>query len=84
MSQFALPLAWPDDARDAEFLIGESNAAAVRVLEHWATWPVRTALLVGPPGSGRSLLGRVFAARNGGEVIDDADRAREDVLFHAL
>ena len=83
MSQFALPLAWPDDARDAEFLIGESNAAAVRVLEHWATWPVRTALLVGPPGSGRSLLGRVFAARNGGEVIDDADRAREDVLFHA-
>lgn len=83
MTQFALPLAWPDDARDAEFLIGSSNADAVGTLDRWATWPVRAGLLVGPPGSGRSLLGRIFAARSGGEVIDDAERVREDELFHA-
>lgn len=83
MSQFALPLAWPADARDADFLVTASNAQAVRMLEHWAGWPVRTAILAGPPCSGRSLLGRIFAARSGADVIDDADRVPEEQLFHA-
>ncbi|MFK3888003.1 chromosomal replication initiator DnaA [Sphingomonas sp. NPDC079357] len=82
MNQIALPLGWPAEER-GEFLVGESNARAVRMLEHWATWPVRTAVLAGPPKSGRSLLGRIFAARSGGSVIDDADHAAEDALFHA-
>ena len=82
MNQIALPLAWPADAQ-GEFLITESNMRAVRMLEHWATWPVRTALLAGPPRSGRSLLGRIFAARSGGTVIDDADAQEELALFHA-
>lgn len=81
--QIALPLAWAADARDGEFVVGPSNAAAVRMLDRWAAWPVRTALLAGPPRSGRSLLGRVFAARSHGSVIDDADRQPEEVLFHA-
>jgi chromosomal replication initiation ATPase DnaA len=53
------------------------------MLEHWATWPVRTAVLAGPPKSGRSLLGRIFAARSGGAVIDDAETVDEEALFHA-
>ncbi|WP_394648445.1 chromosomal replication initiator DnaA [uncultured Sphingomonas sp.] len=53
------------------------------MLEHWATWPVRTAILAGPAQSGRSLLGRIFAARSGGTVIDDADHVAEEALFHA-
>lgn len=83
MNQIALPLAWPAGAGEAEFLVSESNARAVRMLEHWAAWPVRTALLAGPPQAGRSLLGRIFAARANGLVIDDADREDEEVLFHA-
>lgn len=83
MTQFPLPLAWPADARDDEFLVSSSNAAAVRLLERWASWPVRTALLVGPPKSGRSLLARIFAAQSGGSVIDDAPREPEEALFHA-
>lgn len=82
MTQIALPLAWPADVQ-GEFLVTESNARAVRMLEHWATWPVRTAVLAGPPQSGRSLLGRVFAARSGAQVIDDAERVDEEELFHA-
>lgn len=82
MNQIALPLAWPADEQ-GEFLVVDSNARAVRMLEHWATWPVRTAVLAGPPRSGRSLLGRIFAACSGGTVIDDADRAEEEALFHA-
>ncbi|MDF2493360.1 DnaA/Hda family protein [Sphingomonas sp.] len=83
MSQIALPLAWPADPRDEEFLVTESNARAVSALDHWAMWPVMASLLVGPRKSGRSLLARIFAAKSGGTIIDDAPLRDEDELFHA-
>ncbi len=82
MTQLRLPLGMPE-ARETEFLVGESNVRAVHQLERWATWPVRSALLVGPRKSGRSLLARVFAAKSGGRIFDDADRAKEADVFHA-
>ena len=81
--QIALPLGWPARPRDEAFLVTPSNADAAQLLDRWAGWPVMTALLVGPPKSGRSLLSRVYAARSGGTVIDDAARAPEEHLFHA-
>lgn len=83
MSQMALPLAWPADPRDEAFLVTPSNARAAHLLEHWGAWPVRTALLTGPRRSGRSLLARIFAAKSGGAIIDDAERMPEAALFHA-
>lgn len=83
MSQIALPLGWPADERQEDFIVGETNAAAVRHLDHWGTWPVMATILTGPRKSGRSLLGRLFARRSGGRLIDDADRRPEDELFHA-
>jgi len=83
MTQFALPLNWPAPPSADAFLVTPSNARAVHLLEHRAAWPVMTALLVGPRRSGRTLLARVFAAKSGGDIIDDADRADEAVLFHA-
>lgn len=82
MNQLRLPLGLPD-TRDTEFLVSESNVRAVHQLERWATWPVMTALLVGPRKSGRSLLARVFAAKSGGAILDDADRLKEADVFHA-
>lgn len=81
--QIALPLGWAADAHGGEFVVSTSNAAAARMLDRWAAWPVRTALLAGPPQSGRSLLGRIFAARSGGSVIDDAEGVAHETLFHA-
>jgi hypothetical protein len=83
MSQLDLPLPRPPRARDEQFLIGESNARAVHMIEHWATWPVMAALLIGPRKSGRSLLGRLFVAKTGGALADDAERGSETELFHA-
>jgi hypothetical protein len=83
MSQLALPLAWPADPGSDAFLIGPSNERAVRQLERPDEWPVRTALLIGPRKSGRSLLARIFAGRTGGGVADDAERLPESELFHA-
>ncbi len=81
--QLSLPLELPAGARQDLFLVGPSNEAAVHHLDHWATWPVKAALLVGPRKSGRTLLGRLFAARSGGTIADDADRWSETELFHA-
>ena len=83
MSQIALPLAWPADPRDDAFLVSASNAAAVHTLEHWGAWPTRAAVLTGPRKSGRSLLARIFAAKSGGVIIDDAEQVPEDDIFHA-
>lgn len=83
MSQIALPLDWPADETDADFIVSDSNAAAVRHLEHVGTWPVWATLLVGPRKSGRSLLGRIFALKSGGTLIDNAEECAEDRIFHA-
>jgi chromosomal replication initiation ATPase DnaA len=82
MTQLRLPLGLPQ-ARETEFLVGDSNARAVQQLERWTTWPVMTALLVGPRKSGRSLLARIFAAKSNGRILDDADLQRETDVFHA-
>jgi chromosomal replication initiation ATPase DnaA len=83
MSQLALPFDWPADPRDDEFIVSDSNARAVQQLERWSTWPVMAVVLTGPRKSGRSLLARIFAAKSGGEIIDDAERQSESTIFHA-
>lgn len=83
MTQFALPLAWTRDAGDRDFIVTDANRAAVRHLDHPALWPHMATLLTGPHRSGRTLLGRLFAERRGATVIDDADAADEEALFHA-
>ncbi len=83
MNQIALPLDWPEDERDDEFILSSANAAVARHLEHWALWPVPATILTGPRKSGRSLIGRLFSRRTGGRLIDDAWRVDEETLFHA-
>lgn len=83
MNQMALPLGWPADERQEDFIVSDSNARAVRHLEHWGAWPVMATILTGPRKSGRSLLGRLFARKSGGKLIDDAERRPEEDLFHA-
>ncbi len=78
-----LPLAWRSSSGAADFLVSDCNREAVTHLERWTLWPVRASLLTGPAKSGRSHLAQVFGAWSGGEVLDDADRLPDDVLFHA-
>lgn len=83
MNQFGLPFDWPAEEETSDFIVTAANEAAVRHLESPGSWPVRAALLTGPRKSGKSLLGRIFAARTHATVIDDADQRSEDQLFHA-
>src|SRR3546814_8890645 len=77
MSQISLPLDWTGREKGETFLLSESNSLAVRHLDHWGIWPVRTTLLTGPPRSGRSTLGRLFVRTTGGRVGEGRNNAGE-------
>lgn len=83
MSQLALPLAWPAGEGERDLILTPANAHVARHLDHWSLWPVPATLITGPRKSGRSLFGRVFAARLGADLIDDAERRDEEDIFHA-
>src|SRR3546814_18302164 len=83
-SQIALPLDWSaGGSNDGPLIVGTSNADAVRYLRHVATWPVRTAVLTGPRGSGRRLMRRLFARATGGRFIDWHARVAAPEIFPA-
>lgn len=81
--QIALPLDWPAAESDEDFLISDANRHAFEHLRRWSLWPVMSTMLVGPRKSGRSLLGRLFARKTGGRLVDDAEDADEETIFHA-
>lgn len=81
-SQIALPLPPAREGDPASIVIGDANAGVVDALRDPASWPFRTAILRGPPRSGKSLLGRWFEHAGLGETIDPADAMDETALFH--
>ena len=81
MSQIALPLK-AGQGSPRQVAIGQDNRAALEALQVAATWPFRTAVLSGPPRSGKSLIAELFAQSGAGEAIDDANRLNETYLFH--
>lgn len=83
MSQIALPFDWPAAESEQDFIVSDANRMAVRHFGHWSLWPVPATILTGPRKSGRSFLGRIFAARAGATLIDDAERVEEEAIFHA-
>lgn len=86
MSQLALPLTGSDGSGGppARIVLGEANDGAARALAEPATWPFYTAVLTGPPRSGKSLLGRWFASNHpAAQVLDDAHTMAEADVFHA-
>lgn len=81
MTQLPLPLAYAPAGGSADFVVAPANADAAAWL---AGPPAPRTLLVGPPASGKTHLGQVFAARHGATLIDDADARGDDAaLFHA-
>jgi hypothetical protein len=81
--QIALPLDWPQSQGESRLIVTNANRDAFEHFRKWSLWPVKATLLTGPRRSGRSLLARNFVERVGGRVIDQADRADEEELFHA-
>lgn len=81
MAQIALPLAIGGGSAE-RIVVGVSNEAVLAAFERAETWPFRSAVLAGPPRSGKSLLARWFVEGGRGDAVDDADALPDDTLFH--
>ena len=67
-----------------DFLVGPSNAAAVALIDRWPDWSMSSALVVGPPQSGKSHLAHVWQLRSDATMITASDLTEESVpeLMH--
>jgi chromosomal replication initiation ATPase DnaA len=52
-----------------DFFVSGSNETAYAAIERWPAWPDPVLILVGPPGSGKSHLGAIWAAKAGAKII---------------
>jgi chromosomal replication initiation ATPase DnaA len=71
MAETQIPLDFPVEAefRAADLVITPANASAARFLDSWPAWPGHAAILTGPPGSGKSHMAHVWAARAGARFL---------------
>ena len=76
--QIALPLDWPQTEGESRFIVSAANRSAFDHFRNWSMWPVKATVLTGPRRSGRTLLGRTFAERVHGRVIDHAESRDEE------
>ena len=77
-----IPLPLGTGAGPSRIVVGSANTQAIEAFGQVQDWPFRTAVLFGPPRSGKSLLGRWFADSGLGDMIDDAETIDEADLFH--
>jgi hypothetical protein len=81
--QIALPLDWPQTEGETRFIVSDANREGFEHFRRWSMWPVKATILTGPRRSGRTLLARTFVDRVGGKLVDQAEQANEEDLFHA-
>ncbi len=80
-SQIALPLDPAGEGHAHRIVVGNANAQVIEALQSPESWPFHTAVLTGPPRSGKSLIGK-WAEGLGVQVIDGADALEETEIFH--
>jgi chromosomal replication initiation ATPase DnaA len=56
-----------------DFLVTSSNSAAVELIDQWPHWPTLGAIIVGPPGSGKSHLVEVWRQKAGAAISSAKD-----------
>lgn len=62
-----------------DFFVSTANEAAVDLIDRWRDWPASTLFLVGPPGSGKSHLARVWCGASGAALLDAGELRTEAV-----
>lgn len=67
--QLALALDYPESFARGDFLAGPGNAAPLAMIDAWPDWPARTLALIGPEGSGKTHLARIWADAAGARIV---------------
>ena len=73
MSQLGLDLPYRPALGRADFLVSESNAAALGWIERWPDWPAHALVLHGPEGCGKSHLAHLWCERTGARLISGSE-----------
>lgn len=58
---------------DDDFFVSEANAQAHEMVTGQTAWPERKLALIGPPGSGKTHLARIWADRTGARIVAARD-----------
>lgn len=61
-----------------DFLVADSNAAAVGWIDRWPDWPAPALVLVGPSGCGKTHLAQVWRARSSAALLPATALGRAD------
>ena len=78
--QLTLDLASPPPTyARADFVPSQGNRDALAWIDRWPDWPAPALALNGPPGSGKTHLGRIWAAQAQAFVLDGADLEGKNV-----
>jgi len=75
LNQLPLPFEHAPRFGAEDFLPSGSNAAALAAVAAWPAWPDHVLLLIGPEGSGKSHMARIWADRSGATLLRPADLA---------
>jgi chromosomal replication initiation ATPase DnaA len=62
-----------------DLLVSESNRLAVDLVDSWPDWPHRAAVVVGPPGAGKTHLAHVWQLRARADLVAALDLSEADV-----
>jgi chromosomal replication initiation ATPase DnaA len=63
-----------------DFLVSDSNRAALASIERWPDWPARALALYGPPGSGKTHLAHLWCKEAGATLIAGETLAQPEAL----
>jgi chromosomal replication initiation ATPase DnaA len=78
--QLTFDLALPPPTYDrADFVVSPGNREALAWMDRWPDWPAPALALSGPPGSGKTHLGRIWAARSGALLLDSGDLEHKNI-----
>jgi chromosomal replication initiation ATPase DnaA len=68
-TQFRLHLQRDPAYRREDFVVSSANSVAVGMLEIWRMWPGGVTALVGPEGSGKTHLAKLWVEETGASVL---------------
>lgn len=69
-AQLALDLRLEPDYRAESYCVSEANASATALVNRWPQWRHGHMLLIGPAGSGKTHLARIWARRADAASVD--------------
>ncbi len=77
--QLAFDLPARQGFRREDFFVSPANAAALAAIDGWQGWPGGKMLLIGPRGSGKTHLARLWAQESGAAILPAADLPTADL-----